>query len=211
MLAGAIEWGYFVDAILTFLLGIGVAVAGYFLKRWWEGQPTKESIQETVQLASLHREMKSGNFTFDALAALKNQIKSRAASSVRFQTEIFEGIERAATEKEAARAVEYEPYSQQDMNQYAFHLADLAERELEFVTRSLKDRLSESERSAFDAAQKAWKKFAQKQSEFESLEMEGGTAQPLLHASALRLMTVERAAEVKEELNRRVKAEFGDS
>src|SRR5664279_5024187 len=140
-------------AILTFILGIVVSVLGYLLKRWWEGQATKESIQEAVQLASLHKEMRSGSFTLDALAALKGDIKARAVTSQKYQEEVFAGIERAAEEKDKTRAVEYEPQSQREMNQYAFHLAELADHELEFVVRALEGHLSESEQAAFRNAQ----------------------------------------------------------
>jgi uncharacterized protein YecT (DUF1311 family) len=162
----------------------------------------QESIQEAVQLANPHKEIRTGNFTLDSLAALKDDIKKRAVTSQRYQQEIFDGIERAAEDRNF-RNVEYEPQTQQEMNQYAYHLSDLADRELQFVVVSLEGFLGDSELIAFRSAQEAWKKFCDTQAEFESLQAEGGSMQGLLGASARRLLAVERAAQIKEEINKR--------
>lgn len=42
------------DHFVVFFLGVVVAVLGYFLKRWWEGQSFRDAIVETVHLASRH-------------------------------------------------------------------------------------------------------------------------------------------------------------
>jgi uncharacterized protein YecT (DUF1311 family) len=198
-------------AALTFVLGIAVSVLGYLLKRWWEGQSTKDSIQETVQLANLHKEFQSGSVTLEILDRLKADIQTRAVKGQKYQTEILEGIGRAAAKADEDSSTHYSPMTQIEMNQYAFHLADLAERELTYIFSALEAYLSESEQIAFKAVQAAWKKYAQKQAELESLEAEGGSMQPLLYASARRLMTIERAAQLKEELNKRSEAAFHDN
>jgi uncharacterized protein YecT (DUF1311 family) len=182
-------------AIATFLLGIAVSICGYFLKRWWEGQSGRERIQEVVQLASIQKELSRGEVTLEALSKLKDEINERALSSQKYQQQVVADI--------GNKLDDYEPQSQAEMNQYSSHLADLAEREMRFLAGALEPFLTESEIAAFKSAQSAWKKYATKQADFESLEWEGGSMRPLIYWGAYRQLVIERAASLKEELNKR--------
>ena len=189
------------DQIIIFGLGVVVAVLGYFLKRWWEGQSFRDTIGETLQLASLQKDIQSGVVSLDALRQLKCDLHSRATSQLRGQEEILTGMGRTVDAER--RQPEYEPQTQTEMNQYAFHLANLAEQELKFVVSELEGHLRSSEVRCFRKAQKSWESYADAQADFESMEAEGGSMQAMLRSAARRNLIVERAGLIKGEVNER--------
>jgi uncharacterized protein YecT (DUF1311 family) len=191
------------DQLVIFVMGVVVAIFGYLLKRWWEGQSIRDAINETLQLASLHKDLRSGDISLDALGQLKSDLRERATFQLKGQDEVLTGMGRAIREEAEGRPSEYEPQTQAEMSQYAFHLASLAEQELKFVVEQLADHLSSSEAKAFRMAQKAWEFYADAQADFESLEAEGGSMQGMLRSAARRTLIVERAGFIKGEVNKR--------
>ena len=80
----------------------------------------------------------------------------------------------------------------------------MAARELEFLIAALKGYLDEFEEAAFDKSQKALEDFlADAQAESKSTEVQGGSMRPMVQADVHRLLTIEHAAQIKEEINKR--------
>jgi uncharacterized protein YecT (DUF1311 family) len=192
------------EQIFIFLFGIVVAVLGYFLKRWWEGQSLSERIQKFTDLLRLHNELSGANISEQALSELRNDIFARNKWRKRDEVEVLNKIGAALREQiKTESGANPELRTQSEMNQYAFHLKDLAEREMNYLVNALKDKLDSDELAQFETVQSTWKTFADQQSEFESLVVAGGTMQPLLRASEYRDLAIERAAKLKSELRLR--------
>ncbi len=195
--------GVSLDSLLTFLLGVIVTTAGYFLKRWWESQPQRESLQETIQLVALHNDLRSGNVSLESLTDLKRQVVERSRSRRQSETAVIEKLEAALQQTR-----DYEPRTQRDMNQYSHHLAALAEQQVEFLVTEFRRRLNDDELRDFDEAQKAWVAYAHAHSKFESSEVAGGSMAPMVYSSALRVLMVQRAAELSQMINARNQIEI---
>ncbi|MEJ2375807.1 MAG: DUF1311 domain-containing protein, partial [Pseudolabrys sp.] len=189
------------EQILIFFLGVVVATLGYFLKRWWEGQSLKERIRKFTDLLHLHNELADANISEQALSELRKDIFTRSKWRRYDEQEVLTKIGNALREHVSAERDENpEFHTQNEMNQYAFHLADLAEREMNYLVDAVKAKLDADELDSFDEVQKAWKTFADRQAEFASLLTAGGTMQSLLRATAYRDLAIERAAKLKDEL-----------
>ena len=93
------------------------------------------------------------------------------------------------------------------MNQFASHLLDISERQLKFLVETLEVHLDDSELAIFQKAQKAWRLFAKHHAEFGAAPWEGGTMRPLVYATELRERVIDRAAQIKAELDQRLQQE----
>jgi hypothetical protein len=192
------------EQVLIFSFGIVVAIIGYFLKRWWEGQSLSERIRKFTDLVRLHNELSGANISEQALSELRKDIFARNKWRRSDEEDVLNKIGVALREKIKTEGSDNpELKTQSEMNQYAFHLADLAEREMSYLANALKDKLDNDELKQFEKVQSYWKTFADQQAEFESLVAAGGTLQPLLRASEYRDLAIERAAKLKSELRLR--------
>jgi hypothetical protein len=127
------------EQILIFLLGIVVAVLGYFFKRWWEGQSLTERIQQFTDLLRLHNELSEANIPEQTLSELRKDIFARSKWRRRDEEEVLDKIGISLRERVKAESDgNPELRTQSEMNQYAFHLADLAEREMNYLVEALK-------------------------------------------------------------------------
>ncbi|SFK58416.1 Protein of unknown function [Pseudovibrio ascidiaceicola] len=95
--------------------------------------------------------------------------------------------------------------TQSEMNEYAYDLLWQTQKELAGLIEellSLPD-LSAQEIEAFNASQRSWETFSDQQAVFSSLVAEGGTMQPCLWASDKYDKSLERIADLKQELKTR--------
>jgi uncharacterized protein YecT (DUF1311 family) len=192
------------EHVLIFFLGTAFALLGYFLTRWWEGKSLKERIQKFTDMLRLHNELSEANISENALSELKKDIFTRNRWRRRDEVEVLNKISAALREKvEAEKDENPELRTQSEMNQYAFHLADLAEREMSYLVDALEQKLDFDEQVYFQKVQRAWKLFANRQAEFSSLSVAGGSMQPLVRASEYRDLLIERTARLKDELRLR--------
>jgi uncharacterized protein YecT (DUF1311 family) len=189
------------EKALPYLLAIATGVLGYFLRRWWEGRSLTDRIQKFTDLLHLQNELAESNISEQVLSELRKDIFARNKWRRRDEEEVLNKIGAALREHvNTERDENPELHTQSEMNQYAFHLADLAEREMIYLADALRVKLDTDELESFDEAQKAWKTFADRQAKFASLLAAGGTMQPLLMATAYRDLAIERAAKLKDEL-----------
>jgi uncharacterized protein YecT (DUF1311 family) len=186
------------------VVGAVVSLGGYLLKRWWEGQSSRDDIQDFERLAKLQKDMKGDNTSLQALRDLKKEISDRNARRAKDEAAVIENIEGTALELNSGEfRIEDTLRSQYEMNRYAFHLADLAEKELEFLVGALEGLLDEEEIKRFQKAQRAWRLYSKRQADFSTGMFEGGTMRPLVYNSELRALTIERAAKIKNEIRDR--------
>lgn len=180
------------NQIYIFLLATGCAVAGYFLRRWWEGQSLKERIRIITDFLRLHNEMAGANIPEKVLSNLRRDIFSRNRWQRSSEIEVLDKIGTALLDRvESENADESGLRSQSEMNQYAFHLADLAEREMNYLVVALEQKLDSDEQAYFRKTQRAWTLFAKRQAQFESVWVAGGSMQPMIRASEYRDLAIE--------------------
>lgn len=172
-----------------FAAGIAVAVAGYLIKRWWEGQTFRERLQEATGLAALRQHLDKGG-SLESLEHLKRQLRARRSVQEEAELEVLDEI-----------GLKFG--NQIEMNLHQSFLLQLADKHMDFLSEVLSSKLDEREQAAFEAAQAAWTRFAQRQADFASLIAEGGTMQPMVHSAELEALTVERAGRIKQEIRQR--------
>src|SRR5882762_1918646 len=97
------------EQLALLVLGALIPVAGYVIKRWWEGQSTRDKIQDALNLANLHQKLGEGNVSVEALEGLKSELIGRAKVREENELEVLSNIESKIT-------------PQNDMNRYAFYL-----------------------------------------------------------------------------------------
>jgi len=191
------------------VMGAVVSLGGYLLKRWWEGQSTRDDIQEFERLAKLRKDMQGDNVSLQALLNLKKEISDRNARQAKDEAAVIENIEGAALESKGGEfRIEDTLRTQYEMNRYAFHLADLAGKELEFLVVALEGLLDDEEIKSFTKAQRAWRLYSRRQADFSTGMFDGGSMRPLVYNSELRALTIERAAMIKNEIRDRHKSDF---
>jgi uncharacterized protein YecT (DUF1311 family) len=88
--------------------------------------------------------------------------------------------------------------SQAEMNQQAARDFQKADKELNRVYAKLNKALEPSKQKRLVAAQRAWIKFRDAESDFWASQMEGGSAEPMLNMGHKAHMTEQRTKELKE-------------
>jgi uncharacterized protein YecT (DUF1311 family) len=106
-------------------------------------------------------------------------------------------------EQEAQQVREIEmntAMTQAKMNVVATQAYRRAERKLDVIIEQMKTFFSSEECAHFDKANQAWRTYQQIHADFAASQYEGGSIQPLIHASALEAVTIARIVELETEL-----------
>ena len=93
--------------------------------------------------------------------------------------------------------------TQLEMNQTAQKKYEKADKELNKVYSVLIKSLDKTETQILIKAQKCWIKFRDSHCEFESLQYEGGSIQPLIYSTCLEELTKKRIAELNKSIKDR--------
>jgi uncharacterized protein YecT (DUF1311 family) len=91
--------------------------------------------------------------------------------------------------------------TQHEMNQQAYADYKKADAKLNAAYKKLIAKLPKSRQAKLKKAQIAWLKFRDAESMFLASEMEGGSAEPMLHSGALANLTQKRTKELNDAYN----------
>ncbi len=182
------------DVVLFILGGVGTAI-WFFLRRKAEQAPVFENIQKAEKLLSLRKELDNTNITVEDLKNLEDALMGRAEVA-RELSITYENEAQQVREIELNDAM-----TQLEMNAAAAHAYRKAERKLDTVIEQIKEFFSPEECELFDKANNAWRLYQQENADFLASRYEGGSIQPLIHASALETVTIARLVELETELN----------
>ena len=181
------------DIVLLVLGGVGTAI-WFFWRRRAEQAAVFENIQKAEKLLFLRKELDSMNYTVDDLKMLENVLMGRAEVA----RELGVTYEREASQ---VREIELRgAMTQGEMNAAAAQAYENAQRRLDSVIFQMKQYFSPEESLRFDGAHSAWQTYQQAHAMFLASQYEGGSIQPLIHASALETVTVARLVELEAEL-----------
>lgn len=186
--------------LILLVLGALIGGAGHLVLRRLRRDHVSEALSRADQTLSVHEKMQRQGKTPEDLQAIEDAVVARR--------QVRRSIEDRLTEEMPTDPGEDDPTAfmpQQTMNIWQAHRAQEMNAKLQGVIVELQVHFSESERDQFEKAQKAWEKYRAAEAEFASLEMEGGSAQPLLRWGAHTRLTIERIASLKEEAVRRRK------
>lgn len=181
------------DVVLLLVGGAGTAV-WLIWRRRVEQAPVLENIQKAEKLLSLRKELDTGNYTLGDLKQLEDVLMGRADIAKELSVS-FEEEARQVRVLEMNKAL-----SQADMNEAAGNAYHRAETRLESIIKQMKVFYSPEECQRLDEAQNAWRDYQVKNSDLLASRFEGGTIQPLVHASALEASAVSRIVELEAEL-----------
>lgn len=182
------------DTVLLLLGGIGTAV-WFFWRRKTEQAPVFENIQKAEKLLSLHKKLDNTNYTVEDLRSLEDALMGRAEVAKKLSI---------TYEQEAQQIREIEMNSamtQTEMNIAAAQAYRRAEQKLDVIIEQMKTFFSPEKCAHFDKANQAWRTYQQIHTNFVASQYEGGSIQPLIHASALETVTIARIVELETELN----------
>jgi len=187
------DWTWTKDIVLLAVGAAGTAL-WFFWRRKAEQAPVFENIQKAEKLLSLRKELDNASYTLSDLKKLEDSLMGRA--------EIAKELG-ASYEEEALRIRETEysgAMSQTEMNRVAAQAYHRAEERLQAVIEESKAFYSPEEIGQFDEANAAWREYQRKNAEFLASRYEGGSMQPLIHASALEAAAIARIIELESQL-----------
>lgn len=182
------------DVVLLALGGIGTAV-WFFWRRKVEQTPVFESIQKAEKLLSLRKELDNANYTVEDLKSLEDALMGRAEVA-RELSITYENEAQQVREIELNSAM-----TQTELNIAAAQAYRKAEQKLDTVIEQIKEFLSPEECARLNSANEAWLLYQKTHADFLASRYEGGSIQPLIHASALETVTIARLVELEAELN----------
>lgn len=182
------------NKILMLVLGGAGTAAWFYWRRNVERKPLFENIERAQKLVTLKKHLDSTNYTLEDLKSLEDTLMGRGevakALAVSYEQEANEL--RKLQHKSALTQVE--------MNFAASQAYERSAQKLGSVIAGLKEYYSPDEIRRFEDAQKAWFEYREKHAKFLAAQYEGGSIQPLIHASALESVTIARIVELEAEL-----------
>lgn len=188
------QWPDMLKDIVLLLLG-GAGTAGWFFwRRKAEQASVFENIQKAEKLLSLRKELDNTNYTVGDLKSLEDALMGRAEVAKKLSV---------TYEQEAQQVQEIEmntAMTQAEMNIVATEVYRKAQRKLVQTIEEMKVYFSPEECTRFEKANQAWRTYQQIHADFVASQYEGGSIQPLIHASTLEAVTIARIVELETEL-----------
>lgn len=181
------------DVVLLVLGGTGSA-AWFFWRRRVERTSIFENIQKAEKLLSLRKELDTSNYTIADLNKLEDVLMGRAEAAKQLSITF---------EEEACKLRDMDfngATNQLDMNIAAGKAYERAEGKLQEVVEQMKPFYSCESWNQFEKAQRAWREYQTESALFFASRYEGGSIQPLIHASALEAVAIARIVELGAEL-----------
>ena len=181
------------DIVLLILGGMGTAI-WFFWRRKAEKTPVFENIQKAEKLLTLRKNLDNTNYSIDDLKNLEDALMGRADAA----KELSVSFEKQA---DTIRKIELSrDMTQSEMNMVAGQAYERVEMKLDTIITELKKYLSPKEISKLDETNAVWRKYLEQHADFVSSQYEGGSIQPLIHASALEAVTIARIVELETQL-----------
>ena len=182
------------EHLLTLVLGGAGTAAWFYWRRRVERKPVFENIERTQKLVNLKKELDSTQYTLEDLRSLEEALMGRGT--------VAKALARSYEhEAETLRALQHKSaVTQADMNLAASQAYERSAHKLESIVAGFKEYLSPDEISRFDSAQNVWLEYRKRNADFLASQYEGGSIQPLIHASALESVTIARIVELEAEL-----------
>lgn len=179
------------ENFLYAVFGSLIAALGFFVRRRIEQKPMFEQIDKQQRLLDLKKNLEASSTTLDDLKVLEDTIMGKANSAKSLAAAYQEqAVQIYATDHS-------ENMTQADMNRHAAASFDRAEERLVALVEDLRRHLSGGSLDAFENSQQAWLRYREASAEFQSSQYEGGSIQPLIHASALESVTISRIVEIE--------------
>jgi uncharacterized protein YecT (DUF1311 family) len=190
-----VQWPDWTKDLFLFVLGVLATAICFFWRRKVERTPVFENIDKAGKLLALRKELDSTNYTIQDLQSLEEALMGRAEAAKELGKS-FEEEARQIRELESKGAL-----TQVELNEVAGRAYRRAEQRPNKVVDQLKEYFSPDESVDFDRAHAAWRKYQMQNAEFLAARYEGGSIQPLIHASALESAAIARIVELEAALN----------
>lgn len=179
------------EKFLYTVFGALMAALGFFVRRRIEQKPMFEQIDKQQKLLALKKNLEASGTTLDDLKVLEDTIMGKANSAKTLAAAYQEqAVQIYATDHS-------EHMTQADMNRHAAASFHGAEERLAALVEDLRQHLSGGSLDAFENSQQAWLRYREASAEFQSSQYDGGSIQPLIHASALESVTISRIVELE--------------
>lgn len=173
---------------LTGLLTGGVLpIALYFAKRWWEGTSDSEALIKANSALDFKTKLRKLGLSETDISPNINEVTERLLKKEEKQKEIAVQVIAEATGNGKI-------ITQAEMTNYAVRAAAVADAKMKLAFAGLLQELDDDLKFRYEEAQRAWHKFADKQSAAAAAHVEGGSLQPLIRASEYESLAVDRAA-----------------
>lgn len=190
--------------ILVPLVLLVLTGGGYLIKRRIEGARHAESIDKAAKLVALHAGMKEQGLTPESLMDFEKQLTMRRSKLRAIEDAVVIEVESKQHNPAFDSNTEQDEFlSQVDMNEIASESLRVAQYVLDSTLDIVQDEMSESQVKAIWATQRNWKKYAEAQAELVASLVEGGSMQPMIYASELERITIQRIAELEDYIKSR--------
>ncbi len=177
------------------LIGVILSVIVYFLKRWIEKAPQRETLEKHQKLLDINKQMNEQGVTPEDLMTLEAVLNGKAHSVEKLRTKM------ESETKPLLMKEEGEFITQAEMNIRANENFEIAKKNMENILNELQSNLNREERKALDEAQIAWESYSMEQAQSAAISYQGGSIYPLIYMSELESTTIDRAARLQAELD----------
>ncbi len=179
------------DAAVVALISAATAAVGFFGKRLFTRERVREATDLYLNIANLMGKLKELGLSMEDVRDMEGLLRLKVR-----QVD-------AATRSEEQEEIRE---TQADMNHRAFAMLQLADANISAAIAELRPMLSEEEKNALTDAQELWVAFRDSAAEFEALQFEGGSMQPLVRASEKASLAEARLQQIKAIIEARRKA-----
>ncbi len=187
-----VEWGWLEAAAVALISAVAGAI-GFLAKRLFTRARVRESTDLYLNIANLMGRLQELGLSMEDVRDMEGLLRSKVRQA-----------------DSATRPEEPEKFreTQADMNHRAVAMLELADANISAAIAELRPMLSEEEKDAFTDAQHLWVAFRDKAAEFEALQFEGGSMQPLVRDSEKAALAEARLKQIKATVEARRKAVY---
>lgn len=181
--------------VLMLVVGGAGTAAWFHWRRRVERKPVFENIERAQKLVALKKELDGTNSTIDDLKSLEDALMGRGEMAKALAV---------SYEEEANQLRDLQQKSALTQAEMSYAVAQAYGRsaqKLESIIAGLKEYYSPEEIQRFEDTHKAWLTYRDKHAALLAAQYEGGSIQPLVHASALEAVTIARIVELEAELS----------
>lgn len=181
------------------------SIVWYFTKRYVEGKPVTEKLEEFSKLADLQKKLSDEGVSVDDLRKLRRHVLSREAETVASAAiqltnqaqHIIADAESTFLERKVAPLGDLHDdavITQADMNEAAWRAAGDRDEELSKIVNDMASLLEPEDRNLFLLVHSKWQEFRAAEVEREAHLWKGGSISPVMTAAKFETLTLQRTA-----------------
>lgn len=181
-------------SLAEFLVGLVASAIAFFLGRYVRKEKVTESLTRKNMLLDLLKKMKEEGVDGEKLAEIEREFETQDRIRTIEDRLTVESYDYGVDELQEAA-------TQGEMNLAQARRMEMLERKLGAVVHELNSYLDDEGKAKLDAAQTAWERFLDRETEWVTRDWKEGTLAPLIIMGQRSRLIIERLAALENQLN----------